>query len=152
MKKLLIGLPLFMVLSVPTLAQTDVDVEVDDVTMDVAKHAREHRNNGIKNIVAEYMLEQGDITQEELDALKARRAAVREELKALKESGDEEALAARIAELREERAATREEIKAYIASHEDLAAIIQERREEVRDRRDQRREERRARRGERGEN
>lgn len=146
MKKLMLGLPLVMALVHPAFAQDEI--EVDDVTMEVVKEAREHRSQGVRmrSIVAEYMLAQGDITQEQLDALKAERQAVREELKALKESGDEEALAARIAELREAREANKAELKEYVANHEDLAELIAERREEVRERREQRRDRRRERR------
>lgn len=133
MKKLvgiLVGIPLVTLLSVPALAQ---DVDVGEITMDVADDARtiRQRNRGrIRNIVYEYMLENGDITQDELDARLALREAHREELRALRESGDEEALAARIAELKQERTAHREQMREYISVHEDLATGIEERRRE----------------------
>lgn len=130
--------------------------ELDDITMDVVDAAKGHRLQVPKhNIVIDYMLENGDITQEQVEAMRAEREAVREELRALKASGDEEALTARRQELRTARQARVDELKAYVADNEELAAAIQDMRErrrtiinERRDRHDNRRD-RRERRGQR---
>ncbi len=134
--QLLIGLPLAALLSTTALAQDAVpgDVDVNEITMDVTDNARNfrHANRGrMRNMVYEYMLENGDITQEELDARAAIRETHRAELKALREAGDADALAARVAELRQERAAHREAMREYVNAHEDLSAALEERRREM---------------------
>lgn len=136
----LLVLPLATVCGVYASAQTEEmeEVEVNEVTIDIADDARSFRRAGrgaLRSIVYNYMLENGDITQEELDALQAEREAIRAELDALRESGDEEALAARITELRENRAASREELREYVDANEDLAAAVEEQREQIQDRR-----------------
>ncbi|MBN1377745.1 MAG: hypothetical protein JXA04_00765 [Gammaproteobacteria bacterium] len=135
---ILIGVPLVALLSVPTFAQDLDNVDVGEITMDVSDNARtirnEHRNR-IRNVVYQYMLENGDITQAELDARLALRETHREELRALREAGDKEGLAARIAELKQERAAHREQMREYINAHEDLATALQEQRREFQERR-----------------
>ena len=98
----------------------------------------------IRDIVQTYMLEQGDITQGEIDLMKAERKAIHESMKALKESGDTEALTAKKAELKEKWKARRAEVKAYIESHEDLQAKIDVKKEELKAKRKERREERKA--------
>lgn len=131
---------------------TDIDVtetvdvtdttDIEEITMDVVDDARSrrHQNNRgeIRSTILDYMLENGDITQEEIDALAAERAAVKVELAALREAGDEDALAARIAELREERKAAKEELRAYVDSNEELTAAIAEQREQIKEQRHER--------------
>lgn len=145
MKKFNLLIPILAVLSINAFAQEDVEVEVEveDVTMDVMEHKRGHRHlhGEIRSIVADYMIEQGDITAEELEARRTERQAVREELHTLREAGDEEALSARLSELREERSERREQFQSYLADHEDLAEAIEEQREQMRERRQERRNE-----------
>lgn len=80
-----------------------------------------------RRLINEYMLNNGDITQAQLDARKAKRKAAKAELKALKASGDMEALKLRKEKLRAERKALKQEMKAYIKSHDDLAAMLKNR-------------------------
>ncbi len=144
MNKYIYMLPLIAAFSLPAVAQEESTFEhsADEVTMDVLKQkrGRGHGVRAIKKLVAEYMLENGDITVEELQIEKEEKRAIKAELKELKESGDQEALQARIEELRVERAARREEVKAYIAEHEDLAIAIEKRKEEIKARRAERRQ------------
>jgi len=79
-----------------------------------------HGGEGIRQVVADYMIAAGDLDQAEADEMKAQRKAYREELKALKESGDDAALAARKSELKALHNAKRSEFKAYVMEHEDL--------------------------------
>lgn len=152
MKKLTFLIPFIAAFSFNAIAQEDVQVE--DFTMDVAKHkkhGKHHAKDATRRLVTEYMLENGDITEAEIEAMKEERKAVREELRALREAGDKEALKARISELREARRAEREELKEYIAGNTELAEAIRERRQEIRERKKERREEIRERREERRE-
>ena len=139
--KLLVVLPFAASLSSIACAQ-DVDlseVDLNEITMDIAEDARGFRHkrghHAFHSTVIDYMLANGDITQEELDAMKANREAVRDELRALKEAGDKDALQARIRELREEQKAKRDELREYVQNHEDLAEAIAERRKEIREKR-----------------
>lgn len=131
-----LSLPITLMLSASVQAQSPVDV--DDVTMDVIDNVRDFRREGradFRRVVAEFMLANGDISQAELDAMATQRQAVRAELAALRDSGDNEALRARLSELREQRQARRDEIRSYIDQHEALQDILQARRETFRERR-----------------
>jgi len=81
-----------------------------------------------RQLVLQYMVEAGDITQAEIDERVEARKVLREELKALREAGDdqgfEEKKAAMKASMREMRAET----KAYVESHEDLKSLLEEQR------------------------
>ena len=119
---------------VPVAAETYAQLE--DARMDVLdhgrkfKHGKHHKKRAeVHRIVSEYMLQQGDISQAELDARDEQRKAVHKELRALRASGDEAALKARLGELREQRKAHRAKMKAYISEHDDLAALLKERRQ-----------------------
>lgn len=125
--------------------------DIDDITMDVEvkEFKRGHKMKmGIGSVVREYMLENGDITQEEIDAKKAEREAVRAELKALKEAGDTEALAAKKEELKAQREEHRAAMKEYVESNEELKAAIDEKKAELKERRSERRERRKERKAE----
>lgn len=93
------------------------------------KHSKKHGSkmrSHMGKIVHAYMLEQGDITQGEIDILKAEREANHAEMKALKEAGDTEGLAAKKEELKakyEERRAT---MKEYINNNEALKTKLEE--------------------------
>ena len=151
MKLKLISVAMITVLSAGFNANA---VDIDDVTMDIEKKEfkRGHKiKHNLGEIVRDFMLEQGDITQEEIDANKAEREAVREELKALKEAGDTEGLEARKAELKEQRQARREEVKAYIDGNDELKAELEEQKQAFREKAQERRENRKERRKERQE-
>ena len=117
-----------------------------EATMDVIdsrdfKPRMKHRAAaGARAIIHDYMLENGDITEEELEARKAEREATREELRALREAGDTDAFEARLAELREVRQERREATREYIEANSKLADALAEYRDEVRERRQERRE------------
>lgn len=125
----------FAMASVGALAQEEI--EVNDITMNVVSSSDiEFESSGergkLRDIVTNYMLENGDITQEQLDGARAQRRENYQELKLLRESGDQDALLDLLSELRDERMAIREELKAYIESHDDLAEALKEQREAVR--------------------
>ncbi|NIB38566.1 hypothetical protein HBA55_03160 [Pseudomaricurvus alkylphenolicus] len=104
------------------------EVNLDDVTMNVvSERVRDSRSIALpaREIILDYMLENGDLTQEELDAQIAERQALREELKALKESGDEEALTAKKDELKALRQQHREEIQGYLEENEELREQVE---------------------------
>ena len=150
MKKLAYILPICALLSLPVYAQ---DVDLEDVTMDIKEQKSNKRaaRSEVRDLITDYMLENGDITQEEIDAQAEARAAVRAEIKELREAGDQEALDARLAELREERTAQREEFQAYLDENDELRTAIEEQRQAVRDQREARQAERQERRQERRE-
>ena len=91
MKKVLLVCLLGSLVSAPVLA----DDPVDEVTMEIATDERKGLRLGIpiREIIVQYMLENGDITQEQLDEMKANRQATLAELRELREAGDREALA-----------------------------------------------------------
>lgn len=109
-------------------------------------HKMKFRNN---SVVLEYMLEQGDITQGEIDLQKLERKATREELKTLKEAGDTEGLAAKKAELKAKYKERREAMKKYIDENEELKTRLEEKRKEYRQKKKERRKERKEKRQER---
>lgn len=128
----------FAITSAGAFAQEEI--EVNDITMNVVSSSDiEFESSGergkLRDIVTNYMLENGDITQEQLDAARAQRRENYQELKLLRESGDQDALLDLLSELRDERMAIREELKAYIESHDDLAEALKEQREAVREQR-----------------
>ena len=123
--------------------------DLDEVTMKIATKEvkRGHKMRFPSNqIVVKYMLENGDITQDEIDLKKAEKTANREALKALKDAGDTDGYEAKLAELktaREERKAT---FKEYIENNEELKTAIEERKAEMKEERKRRREERKSKR------
>jgi predicted nuclease with TOPRIM domain len=125
--------------------------DIDDVTMDVerSEFKRGHKMKlRVGAVVRDYMLEQGDITQGEIDAQKLEREATRAELKALKEAGDTEGLAARKEELKAQRDERRAAMREYVDNNEELKAEIDEKKQEYRDKIKERRAERKERRKE----
>ena len=80
------------------------------------------------------MLENGDLTETDINVAKEELKDNYNEIKELKQSGNEEAVAAQLAELREASLSTVEDIKTYIDSHEDLALAVQEQRDAAKDR------------------
>ncbi|AWB68434.1 hypothetical protein C2869_19370 [Saccharobesus litoralis] len=130
--------------------QANENIDLDDVTMEVAdKKMRHARSLGspIREAVTEFMLEKGDITQEELEARKTEREADRAALKALKEAGDEDALAIKKEELKAKRDAQREQMKAYKeANADELQTVIEQAKQEAKQAREEAKEEREQRR------
>jgi len=123
------------------------DKESDYAEKSHGKHGQKMQGHkmgfDMRSVVTEYMLAQGDITQGEVDLKKADHKATREALKALKDSGDTEALEAKKDELKAKRKERHAEIKLYIESHEELQALIKEKKKEFREERKERRKERR---------
>ncbi len=114
------------------------------------RHFMAQTKKEFRHAVSEYMIQAGDITQAELDDMQAQRKADKEELKALKASGDEAAYSERKLALKEAHKAKRAEIKAYIEANEDLKAQLTAMKEERRSKNKARREERREARGNQG--
>ena len=144
-----------IVLALSTGFQVQANADLDDVTMDIAtKEVKRGQkiNFQVREIIQTFKLENGDITQEEIDANKVARQANREAMKALKESGDTDALAAKRAELKAQHQERRTAMKEYIASNEDLKTALQAQKEEIkvaqRERREERKERREARKAE----
>lgn len=143
MKKQLVSITLLMALT----AGFNVNAadDLDEVTMEIATKEvkRGHKMKFVaKQVINEYMLENGDVTQEELDAYKAEKQAGREELKALKEAGDTDGFEAKLAELKAVRAERKTQMKEYVENNEELKTAIQERKAEMKEERKRRREER----------
>ena len=142
-----VGLVSLSLMSSVAFAQDDVDL--DDVTMDVVEENElppQRVMFPVRDIVLEYMLENGDITQEEINTLNTQRAELREEIKAAKESGDTETLAALKEEMRALRQERRESVKEYLEENQELKDEVKAALEELREERQQRREELRERR------
>lgn len=145
MKKLLVLIPLLAAFSFSGVSYAGDNVRLDDVSMKQMKHKKDMKKReaqAIKKIVAKYMLDNGDITVEELEGKKADRKAIREELKALRESGDKEALKARVQQVRQAQKAENDKVRDYIDAHPDLADAIKAHREKMRAKRQAHREER----------
>ncbi|MCP5144430.1 MAG: hypothetical protein H6978_06370 [Gammaproteobacteria bacterium] len=117
---------------------TALEGTAGDMTMNlVDRHAaRPHLPpraiEGLRDIITDYQIANGDLTEEQLAEMEAQREALREELHALRESGDYEALEARLAELRADRIARQEALRDYVAAHEDLRLELQSYRAAVR--------------------
>lgn len=111
------------------------DISDTSKSAEKSEFKRDHKRHKMKSrvgkIVHEYMLEQGDITQGEIDILKAEREANRDALKALRKAGDTEGLAAKKAELKAKHVKRRAEIKKYIESHENLKTLVAEQRQKA---------------------
>lgn len=74
----------------------------------------------IRDTVVEYMLEMGDITQQEIDVLRAERKSDFDEMRALRESGDRAAMKAKHQQIREKHQVHKEKIRAYIENNPEL--------------------------------
>lgn len=103
--------------------------DLEGVTMKLAQKEtkRGHRvQMRAHQIIADYMLKNGDMTQDELEAMKEQRRTHRNELKALKKSGDMDAFRARLKEIKQAHEAKRESMKEYIDSHPELEKILRD--------------------------
>lgn len=121
-------------------------VDLDDVTMEVSTQEVKRGNRlglPIRSTVLDYMLEKGDITQDEIDAQKESRETQKAELKLLKDSGDQDAFEAKKLELREKRKEDRESLKTYVENNEELKTTITELKTEAQEKRDAIKEKRR---------
>jgi len=86
---------------------------------------RHHKmKSHIRSIIRTHMLENGYITQDEINLRKAERELTRIELKTLKETGNVERLTAKKAELRAKRKVRKATIKAYVNNNEELKTEI----------------------------
>jgi hypothetical protein len=147
MKKQFISMTMVLALSAGFQAQADVDL--DGVTMNITTEEVKRGqtiNFQLRDIIQNFQLENSDITQEEIDANVTERQANREEMKALKASGDTVALEAKLIELKAQHQQRRSAMKEYINNNEDLKTAIQAQREEIRALQRERKEERKARR------
>lgn len=108
---------------------------LDRVTMELStKEVKRGNRLNMRSydIIFDYMLKNGDITQEELDKNKAKRKLHRAELKLLKSQGDFKAFKTRLSEIKKEHKAERKKIKEYLKKHDDLKQLLKEERKEHR--------------------
>lgn len=127
----------FFSTSVHASEESDISVDVEKVAKEVMKRKKSHiRGRAIKRMVAEYMLEQGDITKEELEIRKEERKIVKKELRELRKSGDKKALEERLDELRQVHDDRRIEFETYLAENPELAEKIKEHRKRIREQRE----------------
>jgi predicted nuclease with TOPRIM domain len=120
-----------------TVSAFDTDSTATDVKKSAFKHGHKmkHHHKGkhhIGEIVRDYMLAQGDITQGEIDLQKLERETTRTELKALKKAGDTEGLAVKKTELKAKYDARKAAMQTYIDNHEELQTLIEEKKAELR--------------------
>ena len=109
-----------------------------------SKHGHKMKSK-LRATINEYMLENGDITQGEIDLKKAEIKAAHAELKILKEAGDTEGLAAKKLELSAKRDERKAAMKKYINNNEALKASLEEKKQEIKERRANKREKRKER-------
>ncbi|WP_370980367.1 hypothetical protein [Agaribacterium sp. ZY112] len=94
------------------------------------KHGKGYKE--VQELVSSYMLEQGDITQTEIDQRKQEHELIRQEMRELKESGDTEAFKTRKKQLKEQHKAERERMKDYLNEHPDLKEQVKTMKKELR--------------------
>jgi len=85
-----------------------------------------------RQLVLDYMVEAGDITQAEIDERVAARKVLHEELKALHEAGDDAGFDEKKASMKALMRELRAETKAYVENHEDLKSLLEEQRKTMR--------------------
>jgi len=113
----------------------------DTVKAKKGEFKRHHKiKSHIRSIIRTHMLENGYITQDEINLRKAERELTRIELKTLKETGNVEGLAAKKAELRAKRKVHKAAIKAYVNNNEELKAEIKEKTKALRQKMKERRQ------------
>ena len=84
------------------------------------KSARREKMQRIHKLVADYQLQQGHITQAELDQQQSEREALRAQMQQLKASGDKAAIKAKRKELKAAFKAKHQVTRAYIEEHPEL--------------------------------
>ncbi|BFM18379.1 hypothetical protein R50073_45620 [Maricurvus nonylphenolicus] len=115
----------------PDTPQTEQDTSQKRGDFRPGRHGRQQA----REMIERYMLEQGDITQSQLDQQREERKALREDIRALKQAVDEAALAKLREELKTKKQARREEIKAYLEKHPQLQEQLAEQREKIKQQR-----------------
>jgi len=153
MKKTLYALALGIGIVMATTAFADDSVDPEDATMNAIDrnveegrlaHFRQHSPmREAKKIIDDYIqaqIDAGELDPAVIEQGKAQRLALVEEIKALKAAGDQEALAAKVAELRALRHVQRDAMREYIASNDELRDQLAEHRDEVKEKRAEHRE------------
>lgn len=135
MKKHIIAFSLLsgaFLMSANTFAHKHNAHAMDDVTMEMKKGHHGHKlGSPVHKTIMEYMLANGDISQDEIDQKKAQRKLERDELNTLKESGDKEGYRAKKREFKERYKAKKSELSAYVDQHDDLKAQLKEMRKKM---------------------
>ena len=134
MKNKLISMTIALALTAGFQVHAEVDVDLDDVTMDIATEEVKRGKKihfQVHEIIQTYRLENGDVTEEEIAIRKADREANREEMKVLKESGDTDGFEAKKAELKAQHEERRAAMKEYIENNEDLKTALQTQKQEI---------------------
>ena len=88
-----------------------------------------------RQLIENYMLNQGDLSQADIDQRQQEREATREKFKALKQAGDKEGLSALRSEMKAKKQLRREEIKQYLEQHPELQQQLQQQRQQVKQKR-----------------
>ncbi len=88
-----------------------------------------------RQMIENYMLNQGDLSQADIDQRQQEREATREKFKALKQAGDKEGLSALRSEMKAKKQLRREEIKQYLEQHPELQQQLQQQRQQVKQKR-----------------
>ena len=129
--------------SVMPLTSIAEQTDIDDVMMDTTEQWREAAGlrpveHGARHIIRKYIDEQiasGELDPAEFEVYKAERQALLEEIRSLKDSGDQEALQSKMGELRELRQERRQAMKEFIENNEELRNRLEEYRELTKERR-----------------
>lgn len=103
------------------------------------------RGFGGQDTIRDFMLANGDLTQDQIDDQKEQRELMMTEYKALKEAGDKDALSAKRTEFKAKREERKTAMKKYIAEHSELQALLKAERSEMKAKHHKRHGERKAR-------
>lgn len=88
-----------------------------------------------RQLIEDYMLSQGDLSQADIDQRQKERQSTREKFKALKQAGDKEGLSALRSEIKTKKQQRREEIKQYLEQHPELQQQLSQHRQQVKQKR-----------------
>jgi len=96
------------------------------------KNPKKHRNmRRVHEVINAYKLERGEISQAEIDAQSQEHQARRAELKALKEAGNDDALAAKRTAMKAQLKAKYQATRHYVEAHPELKEKLQALRAEL---------------------
>ena len=117
----------------------DIEVDLDEVTMEIVEEQRSERaearrmNMPYREIVLDYMKDRGDISDEEITAMKEAFETRREAIREARESGDTETLSALREEMMTARNERRESMREYVDANQELKESLEAARDELRE-------------------
>ncbi len=88
-----------------------------------------------RQLIENYMLSQGDLSQADIDQRQQERKTMREKFKVLKQADDKEGLSALRSEMKAKKQQRREEIKQYLEQHPELQQQLEQHRQQVKQKR-----------------